>query len=238
MSGVELNLKAARPCFTAKGVWRGAREIVPVAAFVVPYGIAFGVAASAKSMTPEISILISAAVFAGASQFAALDLWYAPLPLTMLALTVLAVNARHLLLGAALAPWLLRVSPLQRLAAVALMSDPNFAYATSARDRGESDAGILFGSGLAMWVAWVGATALGAFAGATLGDVSRFGFDAVMVAYFAAIVVGQWQGRGDIAPWATAAAVAMLAVHLLPQGWHIVAGGLAGGAVGAWRHGR
>ena len=226
-----------RPCFTLAGVRRGIIEILPVAAFLIPFGIAFGVAASAKGVGAEVSLLMSMTVYAGAAQFAVLDLWYAPLPLVTIALTVLAVNARHLLLGAALAPWLLQIPLGRRLAALLLLSDANFAYAMSARDRGEIDAGILFGSGIAMWVIWIAGTAVGAFAGALLGDLSRFGFDAVMVTYFAAIVVGQWKGRPDLVPWIAAAVVALAGSHLLPAGWHIIAGALAGGLVGAWRHG-
>jgi 4-azaleucine resistance transporter AzlC len=211
-------------------------EIMPVAVFLVPFGIAFGVAASAKGIDAEVSLLMSMAVYAGAAQFAVLDLWHAPLPLVTMALTVLAVNARHLVLGAALAPWLLQVPLARRLAALLLLSDANFAQAMSARDRGEVDAGILLGSGLAMWVSWIVTTAIGVFAGAMLGDLSRFGFDAVMVAYFAAVIVGQWKGLPDLLPWTAAAGVALAGFYVLPAGWHIIAGALAGGAVGAWRH--
>ena len=225
------------PCFTARGVWRGCVEIAPIAAFVIPFGIAFGVAASAKGMAPEISVLMSLAIYAGASQFAVLDLWYAPLPLATLALTALAVNARHVLLGAALAPWLLQVPFLRRLAALLVLNDANFAHTVSALDRGETDAGILFGSGLVMWIMWIASTAVGALAGSLLGDVSRFGFDAVMVAYFTAVIVGQWKGRSDLLPLAVAATVAIAGTYVLPPGWHIIAGALAGGAVGVWRHG-
>ncbi|HMK79875.1 MAG TPA: AzlC family ABC transporter permease [Xanthobacteraceae bacterium] len=237
MDGADATGQTGRPCFTANGVWRGCVEIAPIAAFLVPFGIAFGVAASAKGVPAEISLLMSLVIFAGASQFAALDLWHAPLPLATLALTVLAVNARHVLLGAVLAPWLLQVPLAGRLAALLLLSDANFAQAFAARQRGEIDAGTLFGGGLLMWVAWVISTGLGAVAGALLGDLSRFGFDAVMVTYFAAIIVGQWKGRLDLFPWIGAAAVAVLGAHLLPAGWHIIAGALAGGAIGAWRHG-
>jgi 4-azaleucine resistance transporter AzlC len=229
---------SARARFTARGLWRGAVEIAPLAAFVVPFGIAFGVAASAKSMPPEIALFMSTAVFAGASQFAALDLWHAPLPLATLALTVLAVNARHILLGAALASWMLQVPPVRRIAALLVMSDSNWAQATAARERGEVDAGILLGSGLTIWAMWIVGTAIGALAGSVLGDLSRFGFDAVMLSYFAAILASQWRGRADIVPWAVAAAVALLGAQVLPSGWHIIAGALTGGAVGAWRHGR
>jgi len=225
------------PRFTASGVWRGCVEIAPIAAFIIPFGIAFGVAASAKGVPGEISLLMSLVVFAGASQFAALDLWHAPLPIATLALTVIAVNARHILLGAVLAPWLLRVPFIGRLAALLFLSDANFAYTIAARERGEMDAGILFGSGIAMWIVWVITTAVGVVAGSLLGDLSRFGFDAVMVTYFAAIIVGQWKGRLDLFPWVGAAVVAGIGAHVLPAGWHIIAGALAGGAIGAWRHG-
>jgi 4-azaleucine resistance transporter AzlC len=228
---------AAGPRFTARGAWRGAVETAPLAAFTLPFGIAFGVAASARGISPDTSVFMSAAIYAGASQFAILDLWHAPLPLAMLALTVFAVNARLIVLGAALAPWLLKVPLAPRLMALLSLNDASFAHAVSARSRGELDAGILFGSGAAMWMMWVASTALGALAGSLLGDVSRFGFDAVMVAYFAAVVAGQWKGRGDAAPYAVAAAVAVGGTYVLPPGWHIIAGALAGGLVGVWRHG-
>jgi 4-azaleucine resistance transporter AzlC len=226
-----------RPRFTARGVWRGALEIAPVALFVIPFGIAFGVAASAKGLSPQISVFMSIAIYAGASQFAVLDLWYAPLPLATLALTVLAVNARLILLGAGVAPWLLQIPVLQRFAALVFLSDSSFAYATAAREHGAADAGILFGSGLTIWIMWIASSATGALAGSLLGDVSRFGFDAVMVAYFTAIIVSQWKGRADLLPWIAAAAVAIAGRYVLPPGWHIIAGALAGGLVGVWRHG-
>jgi len=42
-------------------------EIAPIAAFIVPFGIAFGVAASAKGVPADVSLLMSIAIFAGAS---------------------------------------------------------------------------------------------------------------------------------------------------------------------------
>jgi 4-azaleucine resistance transporter AzlC len=220
-----------------RGVRRGAVETAPLAAFVIPFGIAFGVAASAHGVSPAISVFMSLAIFAGASQFAVIDLWHAPLPLATLALTVLAVNGRLIMLGAALAPWLLKIPAGRRLAALLMLNDSNFAYAMATRDRAEMDAGILFGSGVIMWILWAVSTAVGALAGAVVGDLSRFGLDAIMVAYFSAVVVGQWKGRADLFPYLTAAAVAVAGAYVLPPGWHIIAGAMAGGLVGVWRHG-
>ncbi len=87
-----------------------------------------------------------------------------------------------------------RLPIVRRLAALLLLSDANFAHTMAARDRGETDAGILFGSGLTMSIVWIDSTAVGAYAGLLLGDLSRFSFDAVMVAYFRAPLVGWWKG--------------------------------------------
>lgn len=227
----------AKPRFTAAGVRRGAVQILPLAAFVLPFGVAFGVASTTKGLPPGIGLFMSAAMNAGAAQFSALDLWYAPLPLATLALTVLAVNGRLILVGAVLAPWLLRLPVLQRLAALVLTTDATFAASMAARERGEVDAGFLFGAALAMWTTWIAGTGIGILAGSVLGDLSRFGVDAVMVTYFTAVIIGQRRGRADALPWLAAAAVALTASLVLPTGWHIIAGALAGGLVGAWRHG-
>ncbi|CUA84208.1 AzlC family ABC transporter permease [Chelatococcus daeguensis] len=222
---------------TLRGVVDGAREIAPVAIFVIPFGIAFGAAAIEKGLSAPLSVLMSTFVFAGASQFAALDLWASPMPYLMLALTVFAVNARHILLGAALAPWLLHLPMAKRYAVLSVLSDPNWAQATRALQRGETDAGLVLGSGLLMWIAWIIATAIGAVLGSNLGDLTRFGFDVLMIAFFAAAVVGQWRGLPDLVPWLVAATVALAGAWILPFGWHVVAGALAGGITGALRHG-
>ena len=45
---------------------------------------------------------MSVLVFSGAAQFAALDFWPGPVAFGSLALVVLALNARHIVMGAAL----------------------------------------------------------------------------------------------------------------------------------------
>ncbi|HEX6978880.1 MAG TPA: AzlC family ABC transporter permease [Alphaproteobacteria bacterium] len=221
-----------------RGVRNGFRRMLPLAIFVVPFGIAFGAAAIEKGVSPALAILMSALVFAGASQFSALDLWTAPLALIPILLTTFAVNARHLLLGAALYPWLSACPPRQRFAIVGVLSDPNWALATKAYESGERDAGFLVGSGIVLWIVWLAGTAIGALVGSDLGDLSRYGFDVLITVYFLTILIGLWRGRDDVLPWLAAAGAAVVAADLLPPGWYVVVGGLAGGIVGALRHDR
>ena len=110
---------------TIAGTRRGFRDIWPVAAFVVPFGLAFGAAAAENGISWPLATVMSASVFAGASQFAALEFWSSPVAVVPLLLVVFAVNARHILLGASLAQWLKGVPPGRRHASAALISDAN-----------------------------------------------------------------------------------------------------------------
>jgi predicted branched-subunit amino acid permease len=171
-------------------------------------------------------------VFAGASQFAAIELWREPLPWLLILVTVGVVNARHLLYGAALYPWLQSLPAHKRYPIMGMMTDTSWAHTMSAIQNSERDAGVLVGSGLSLWLVWWVATWVGATFGASIGNPKTFGLDAVMIGFFAATLVTLWRGRGDIAPWIAAAAASGAGVFLLPTGWNILAGAIAGGVVG------
>lgn len=223
---------------TWPGIRRGFRDILPVALFVVPFGVAFGVAGAEKGIRWEIATFMSAAVFAGASQFAALEFWSTPVAVVPLLLVVFAVNARHILMGASLIQWLRGLPPGQRYASVALISDANWAYAVERHGKGEDDVGVMVGSGLAMWLAWVAGTVLGAVFTDTLIDPAILALDTLMVAFFATILAGLSKNEQTLLPWIVAAAAALVGSRILPPGWHVLVGGIAGGLAGGLLHGR
>lgn len=99
----------------AGDIWGGFKHLMPISLFVIIFGIAFGLAAARTGLSEASSLAMSALVFAGASQFAVLEQWGDQVPLIPLVVTVFAVNARHLLMGATLFPWL-RDLPGQALA--------------------------------------------------------------------------------------------------------------------------
>lgn len=226
------NTQAPPMRLSGAGVAEGARRILPVSVFVVPFGVAFGAAAIDRGLTPAEAIAMSATVFAGASQFAAIDLWGSPMPFLSVALVVLAVNARHLILGAALSPWLNPVPPRRRFLALAFLTDANFADSRAAFANGARDAGILLGGGIVLWATWLVGTATGALLGNAIGALDRWGIDVVMVAFFAALVVGGLSSRAQVPPVAIAVVVAVATLDVLPTGWNVVVAALAGGLAG------
>lgn len=224
--------------FTRAGVWTGMRASALVSLPVVPFGMAFGLAASEAGIGLEFGVLMSLIVFAGLSQLAIVELWATPMPVMPILLITLSLNTRHLLYGAALSSWASGVRPWQRYLAAGVMTDINWALTMQEKERGLTDVGFLFGSGLVLWVVWQLSTVAGYFAGGAVVDPKQFGLDAVVLSVFATTLVGLWRGREDAAPWITAAVASLIAFELLPAGWHIIVGALTGGIVGVLRFAR
>lgn len=91
---------------SGKGILGGVKAMLPVGIFVIPYGLAYGVAAIEHGLSPFQATAMSILVFSGAAQFAVLELWQEPLLYLPIGLIVLAVSSRHIFIGAALSPWL------------------------------------------------------------------------------------------------------------------------------------
>jgi predicted branched-subunit amino acid permease len=86
-----------------------------------------------------------------------------------------------------------------------------------------------------MWLPWVLGTVIGATLGASLGAIDRYGFDVVMVCFFTAVMTTGLKIPASRLPAFVGAVVAVVTLDLLPPGWSIVAGALAGGVVAALR---
>ena len=81
---------------------RGLRDIFPIMVATVPFGMIFGALAAKEGLSLTENLLMSALVYAGASQFVALQFWAHPLPFWTILAAVLAVNLRHVLYSAAM----------------------------------------------------------------------------------------------------------------------------------------
>ncbi|KKO10058.1 hypothetical protein LCGC14_0025900 [marine sediment metagenome] len=215
-----------------QGTLWGFKRMVPLSLFVIAFGLAFGVAAIQRGLTGFEALLMSGLVFAGAAQFASLELWGPTIPLVALIATTFAINARHLLMGAALYPWVRHLPTGQRYACLGLMSDSNWAMAAADYRRGESNVGMLVGGGIALWLAWMLGTLLGVVFGSGISEPERFGLDVIMGCFLLAMLVGGKPQLSMLIPWSVAAVAALLAIYFLPTNAHVIVGALAGGIAG------
>src|SRR5690349_9780473 len=91
--------------YTRDGVREGLRDGVPIAISFIPWGMAYGIAAQ-SILTAAQGLTLSAYSYSGTAQFVALGMWKHPLAIGSLLFAVFAVNARYLLQGLTLAPWM------------------------------------------------------------------------------------------------------------------------------------
>ena len=220
--------------FSLPGLRAGALDVLPFALGASMFGLVFGFLAVQKGISVAEAMVMSATVFAGASQLVAAELWAAPLPVLTIVAATLAVNARHLLMGMTLTPWL---RPLPRpLSCFSLffMVDENWGLSMARLRKGEGDAAYLLGSGLLLYPVWIGSTGLGAAFGGLVLDPRAFAMDFLPLALFLSLMLIFWRSRVTLLPWGVAAAVAAITWQLLPAGWHVLLGALAGSLAGGF----
>src|SRR6185436_18142698 len=99
-----------------------------------------------------------ALVFAGAAQLVAIEVWTNPLTLgTIASLATLTaiVNARFVLMGASLRPWMGPLPAWQVYPPLLLTTDATWIVGMRYRAEGGADASIYAGAGITLWVVWV-----------------------------------------------------------------------------------
>lgn len=211
------------------------RDAVLIALPVGFLGLAFGAAAVAAGWSPLAACAASALVFAGGSQFLLLAAVATGAGPVAAALGGLALNARYLPLGMAVARKLdAGRPPLRRALAAHLLVDESAAMALGAGERQAAPA--FWATGAAIFAAWNAGTATGALLGNGLGDLRALGLDAVMPAAMLALLAPLVATRPARAAAIAGAAVAVALAPVAPPGLPVLIAGLgAAGAVAAWR---
>jgi 4-azaleucine resistance transporter AzlC len=201
----------------------------------VPFGLLLGAQASQKGLSVVEVPLMTGLNFGGGSEFAAVGLWTSPpLILLIVAITFL-INSRHLLMGAALAPYLKHLPKRQVLPALFLMCDESWAMGLSDTQQ-RSATGHQLGFSLPYYLAvaaglyltWIVSTAIGAALGPAMGDVKVCGFDMAFPAVFLVLLRGMWKGLRAARPWLVSLLAAALTFLLVPGAWYVAVGAAAG----------
>jgi predicted branched-subunit amino acid permease len=226
---------APRPYFSTAGLRHGARAALPAFPGFIMFAVAFGTAAAQKGLSLGETLGLSAFVYAGASQMVGLEIWqqvWTPSTILTIMTVTAVVNARMILLGATLQPWL-KDEPLARTALnLFLLTEAGWLVGTRYHSEGGRDVGVLLGCGIILWLVWLVATLTGFFAGALVPEPRRFGLDLVMPIFFGVMLVPLWKGARPALPWLVAGLVSLIVHALVPGYVFIIAGALAGVAAG------
>ncbi len=204
----------------------------PIALGYVPVGMAYGVLAGKAGLGALNVLAMSLLVYAGSAQLVAVGLFAAGASGLSVVATTLAVNLRHLLFSAAMAP-LLRGWRKPELAAFAFeLTDESFALHAARFGRGDRDKGLTLAINVAAQAAWVAGTALGLVLGDALGDGRAFALDFALPGMFLALLAGQLAGRSHVAAALSGAVLSLGAAQWGLSGGGTLAAGLCGAACG------
>jgi 4-azaleucine resistance transporter AzlC len=225
-------LQQSRPAGEFKA---GMRAIFPLIVAVLPIGLVFGAVSATKGLSPLETTLMSALVFAGGSQFVAMDIWTHPASWIGAGFAALLVNVRHLLMSASIGTKMQSFPGIKRYIAMLFLADEIWAMAEFRAGATWLTPAWYAGVVTPFYLTWVGSSLAGALLGAFLGDPAVIGLDFAFPAVFIVLVMGFWKGPETGAVLA-ASGIAAVAVHqFVPGVWHIAAGALAGLATAFWK---
>lgn len=214
---------------------RGLAASFPVTVAVSPIGALFGAVAVGNGLTVADAALMSATAYAGASQFVAVDLFGREVPAWSILLSVFAVNVRHVLYSAAIAPLVRHLRPRTKAGVFFFLADPAFGFTeTEAQEGRRFSATSFFAYSALMYGVWIAATIVGGAFGRLIEHPERWAIDMLFPIYFLALVMS-FRARAFFWRTATVSAVVAAVVYHgaalgLPIGppWHVALGGLAG----------
>ncbi|ROR05777.1 AzlC family ABC transporter permease [Erwinia sp. JUb26] len=154
--------------------WReGVTDSLPIVIGYVPVAFAFGLNATKLGFTPLEAIFFSCIIYAGASQFVITALLSAGASLWIAALTVMAMDVRHVLYGPSLRQRISqKLNPRKTPFWAFGLTDEVFAAATAKlyRDQRGWSENWMLGIAFCSWLSWVAGTVAGAWSGNGLLD--------------------------------------------------------------------
>lgn len=211
---------------------RGLRDGFPLAVSIFAYGLVYGVLARQAGLTYMETLLMSAVVFAGSSQFAAVAMISAGVGAAQIIGAALLLNLRHLLMGASLAPYLCGIKPWKLAVLAHGLNDESYALTISRFQRYGGSAAYFLAAGIATFAGWFGSTVVSAAAGNFLGDPKKLGLDFAFYGVFIGLLVPQLKDRPAVAAAVAASVTAVLGARFIPGNWYIILAALSAAVVG------
>lgn len=177
---------------------QGVRDCIPTLLGYIGIGVAAGVVGNSAHLSVLEIGLMSALVYAGASQFIICAMLIAASSPAAIVATTFLVNLRHFLMSTAMAPYFTNYSLLKNVGIGALLTDETFGVASLRTSRGlpVSDR-WMYGLNITAYLTWIASCMAGGWLGSWVPDPHKFGLDFALTAMFAALLVLQLAAMPD-----------------------------------------
>ncbi|KWW21966.1 branched-chain amino acid ABC transporter permease [Peribacillus simplex] len=185
----EINSEETLPTFS-----QGVKDCIPTLIGYISIGIAAGIVGASSNLSLFEVTLLSALVYAGASQFIICALLVSGSPISVILFTTFIVNLRNFLLSMTLAPHFTKYSLMKNIGIGALVTDESFGVAVNKLAKKEiMSAQWMNGLNVTAYIFWILSCMLGAIFGKWISNPEAFGLDFSLTAMFLALLVLQLQ---------------------------------------------
>jgi 4-azaleucine resistance transporter AzlC len=209
----------------------GVRAALPIVFGYLPVGMAFGVLARKAGLSPLESGSMSFLVYAGASQFIAVEMISKGIPWVPIVLTTFFINLRHLLMSSTLSLYF-NGNSLRTLGMLsAQLTDESFAVAMADPSKISNRPRYLFALQMTSQLAWIGGSVAGALFG-TIIDSSAYGIPFALPALFICLLVLQLKSKIHFWVAGLAGLFSLLFKEILPGNWYMIGAALLASIAG------
>jgi 4-azaleucine resistance transporter AzlC len=217
---------------TNNGQFReGVKDALPVVLGYLPVGMAFGLLARNAGLTPSEAGLMSFLVYAGASQFLAIEMIDQGMTWFPIVLATFFINLRHFLMSSNLSLYFKKT----RLPVLGFLSaqltDESFAVAISNLPKVKNSPPYVFGLQITSHLAWV----IGSIGGALFGPfmkISEYGLPFALPSLFLCLLVFQLKSVHHFGIMVVAGVSSLFFKWALQGNWTILLAALLAGGIG------
>jgi len=217
----------------AKGFWRGAADILPLAVSAAVFGAVYGMTSRRFGFPLWAVAAMSLMIFAGSSQFMAANVLHGGAGPLSTIVTIGIVNLRMLLLSTALNERVKDSFSLKkRLVGAFFLTDESFVTYYASLGEMPPSATRYMGASLTIYIFWICSCVAGFQFGSILPERMAALLSFAFPATFAAMVAPQIKTKPTVIAAITAAIVAITCYLLIPGKTYIIAGCFAGSLAG------
>lgn len=212
----------------------GVKDALPIILGYLPIGIAYGMLAVNKGLTPLQTTAMSFFVFAGSAQLVSIEMIAAGAAVAAIIAMTFLVNLRHLLLSASLSLHL-RNLPLYYYPFLGfLVTDESFAVAMSKIESKKKKQRYFLGLGFTAYLGWVFSSAAGAFLTGFINPGSGGALDFVLPAMFVVLLVMQISSRSEIIAAVFSAFLSLFFALTINGSWNIILATVLAALIGVY----
>lgn len=222
-----------------KGFTYGLRQSLTIAIGYAPVAITFGILATQFGLTFWEAGLMSLFVYAGASQFIAIEMIHQGATPLMIGVTTLIVNIRHFIMSLSVVPYFPERSLPWSLGLAQGLTDESFVLNTKVLKNVEGEESrrrVMVGINLGAYATWVSFTILGGLIGKWL-PIQFSGFQFALLALFIILTTSSLSKKNYFT-YILAALLAVFLKLLIPGKIYLIISVVVAAGIGAWWRGK